>query len=92
MPYMYSDLIFMFQKEMAERIVGKFNTPKYGRLSILTNLKLNIINKFLVSPNCFIPVPKVDSTVIHFKPNKKILFKIKNIKNLEKSDTNIIFK
>ena len=36
MPYKYSDLIFMFQKEMAERIIGKYNTSKYGRLSILT--------------------------------------------------------
>ena len=90
MPSKYSDLIFMFQKEMAERIIGKYNTSKYGRLSILTNLKLNVINKFQVSPNCFIPVPKVDSTVIHFKPNKKILFKIKNIKNLEKV-TQILF-
>ena len=63
---------------------------KYGRLSILTNLKLNVINKFQVSPNCFIPVPKVDSTVIHFKPNKKCIFKIKNIKNLEKV-TQILF-
>ena len=89
-PCKYSDLIFMFQRELAERIIGKFNTPKYGRLSILTNLKLNIINKFQVSPNCFIPAPKVESTVIHFKPNKKILFKIKNIKNLEKV-TQILF-
>jgi len=89
-PPKYSDLIFMFQKEMAERIVGKFNTPKYGRLSILTNYRLKILSKFNVSPNCFFPKPKVDSTVLYFKPNKKILKKIKNIENLEKI-TRVLF-
>ena len=89
-PFTYSDLIFMFQKELAERIVGKFNTTKYGRLSILTNYKLEIIKKFNVSPNCFFPIPKVDSTVLFFKPNKNIFFKIKKLENLEKI-TNILF-
>jgi len=86
----YSSLIFMFQKEMAERIVGKFNTSKYGRLSILVNYKLKVLTKFNVSPNCFFPKPKVNSTVLHFKPNKEMFTKIKNIENLEKI-TNMLF-
>ena len=86
----YSSLIFMFQKEMAERIIGKFNTSKYGRLSILANYKLKVLTKFNVSPNCFFPKPKVNSTVLHFKPNKEIFKKIKNIENLEKI-TNMLF-
>ena len=89
-PPKYSDLILMFQKEMAERIVGKFNTSKYGRLSILTNYRLKVLSKFNISPNCFFPKPKIDSTILHFKPNKKISKKIKNIENLEKI-TNILF-
>ena len=89
-PPKYSALIFMFQKEMAERITGKFNTSKYGRLSILTNYRLKVLNKFNVSPNCFFPKPKIDSTILYLKPNKKISNKIKNIENLEKI-TNILF-
>ena len=89
-PPKYSSLIFMFQKEMAERIIGKFNTSKYGRLSILANYKLKVQSKFNVTSNCFFPKPKVDSTVLHFKPIKKITKKIKNIENLEKI-TNILF-
>ena len=89
-PPKFFGLIFMFQKEMAERIVGKFNTSKYGRLSILTNSRLNIFNTFNVSSNCFSPKPKVESTVIFFKPIKKTEHKIKNIKSLEKI-TNIFF-
>ena len=89
-PPKYSDIIFMFQKELAERVVGKLHTSKYGRLSILTNYRLRALSKFNVSPNCFFPKPKVDSTIIYFKPNKKILRRIKNIENLEKI-TRILF-
>ena len=89
-PPKYSCLIFMFQKEMADRIIGKYGTSKYGRLSILTNYRLNLLNKFNISPNCFFPKPKIDSTVLFLKPNSKIKNKIKNIKNLEKI-THIFF-
>ncbi len=83
-------IIFMFQKELGEKIVSKFPSPKYGRLSILTNFRLNVESKFLVSPNCFIPRPKVTSMVIHFKVKKNLIFQIKKIENLEKI-TNILF-
>ena len=89
-PPKYSCLIFMFQKEMADRIIGKYGTSKYGRLSILTNYRLNVLNKFKISPNCFFPKPKIDSTVLFLKPNNKVKNKIKNIENLEKI-THIFF-
>ena len=38
----------MFQKELGDKIIGKFLTKDYGRLSILTNLKLLIVNNFIV--------------------------------------------
>ena len=74
---------------MAERIIGKYGTKKYGRLSILTNYKLNVLKSFDVSPNCFFPVPRVLSTVISFRPKTKVL-KIKKMQNLEKI-SNILF-
>ncbi len=89
-PLKYSALILMFQKEMAHRIIGKFNTSKYGRLSILTNYRLKVSDSFDVSPNCFFPRPKVNSTVLLLKPNTKKFDKIKNIENLEKI-TNFLF-
>lgn len=89
-PPKFNDLIFMFQKELGDKIIGKFPSQNYGRLSILSNYRLNIINKFLVSPNCFFPKPKVTSMVIHFTPSKTNLFKIKNIASLE-NVTNILF-
>ena len=80
--FWFSELILMFQKEVADRIISKTNTSDYGRLSILLNWKMNIVKVFDISPNCFFPKPKVYSSLIHFTPKEKY-FKIKNSKNLE---------
>ena len=42
-PPKFNNLIFMFQKELGEKIIGKFASDNYGRLSILTNLRLKIL-------------------------------------------------
>ncbi len=89
-PPKFNNLILMFQKELGEKIIGNYPSSGYGRLSILSNYRLNILGKFFVSPNCFFPKPKVTSMVIHFQPKSKILFNIKHIYNLEKI-TNIFF-
>ena len=89
-PPRFKDIIFMFQKELGEKIIGNYLTKNYGRLSILSNLRLHIVKKFNVSPNCFFPKPKVQSLVIHLKPKKNTQYKIQDIKNLEKV-TNILF-
>ena len=72
----------MFQKEVAERIISNFNSNKYGRLSILSNWKLNVKMVFDIKPNCFYPKPKVDSTLLFFQPKRKF-FNFKNPRNLE---------
>ena len=89
-PPNFNDIVFMFQKELGEKIIGKFPSLSYGRLSILSNYRLSLINKFLVSRNSFFPKPKITSMVIHLKPKKKIISSIKKIDNLEKI-TNILF-
>ena len=80
----------MFQKELGDKIIAKYPSKNYGRLSIITALFLKKINNFLVSSNCFFPKPKVTSMVIHFKVIKKNKYNIRNINNLEKV-TNILF-
>ena len=49
----------MFQKEVAERIIAKVNTKNYSRISILANWKFNIKKIFDISPECFVPKPKI---------------------------------
>ena len=82
-PPWYEVLILMFQKEVADRILAKEKSKNYGRLSILCNWRLEIKKHFNVSKNCFFPRPKVNSTVLSFKPKKNNEFKIKNPKFLE---------
>jgi 16S rRNA (adenine1518-N6/adenine1519-N6)-dimethyltransferase len=72
----------MFQKEVADRIVAEFNTSNYGRLSILSNWKLNIKKICDIKPEAFFPKPRVDSSLLLFSPKKNFI-KIKNPKNLE---------
>ena len=86
----FSNLILMFQKEVADRILSDYNTSNYGRLSVLTNWRLNVKKIFDITPNCFYPKPKVDSSLLLFSP-KKIFFKFKNPNNLEKI-TRIFFR
>ena len=81
--YWFNELILMFQKEVADRIIAKFNTSSYGRLAILTNWRLNVEKICDIGPECFSPRPKIDSTVLYFKP-KNNFFKIKDPKNIEK--------
>ena len=78
----FENLVLMFQKEVAERIIAKSNTSKYGRLSILSNWKLNIEKIIDIKPISFSPRPKIDSTLLLFTPRKKV-FKLNNAKNLE---------
>lgn len=89
-PPNYIKLILMFQKEVADRIIAKHNTPEYGRLKIITGLRLNSKKCFNISKNCFFPKPKVESSVISLEPKSNIKFKIKKISNLEKI-THIFF-
>ena len=79
----FSSLVLMFQKEVADRIISKYNTKNYGRLTILANWRLNIKKIMDIKPNSFQPKPKVESTVLFFEP-KKNFTKFKNAKNLEK--------
>ena len=82
-PPWYEMLIFMFQKEVAERILAKEKSKEFGRLSILSNWRLEVKKHFDVSKNCFSPKPKVNSTLLSFTPKKNSGFNIKNPKHLE---------
>ena len=81
--FWFDELILMFQKEVANRIIAEFNTSDYGRLTILSNWKLHVKKICDIGPNSFSPKPKIDSTLLHFSP-KKDFIKLSEPKNLEK--------
>ena len=81
--FWFDNLILMFQKEVANRIIAEFNTSNYGRLSIISNWKLNIKKILDIKRECFLPKPKVESSLLFFTPKKNFV-KIKDVNNLEK--------
>ena len=81
--FWFDRLVLMFQKEVADRIIAKFNTSNYGRLSILSHWKLNVQKICDIKPESFSPRPKIDSSLLLFSP-KQNFYKIKDPKNLEK--------
>jgi 16S rRNA (adenine1518-N6/adenine1519-N6)-dimethyltransferase len=66
----FDNLVLMFQKEVADRIIAKFNTSSYGRLAILTNWRLNVEKICDIGPECFSPRPNVDSYLLLFSPKE----------------------
>ena len=90
-------LIFMFQKEFADRLTEN----KLNSLNSLVGCFFEIKTNFKVSKYCFRPIPKVDSKVILFskktKPlldkiyiNKFILFKRRLFSQKRKTLSNIL--
>ena len=81
--FWFENLVLMFQKEVADRIISNYNNSNYGRLSILTNWKLVIKKICDIDPSSFKPKPKIDSSLLLFAPRKDF-YKLKSPKNLEK--------
>lgn len=68
----YQGLTLMFQKEVAERILSPIKTKNYGRISVLAQLCAKVEKLFDISPECFVPAPKIWSTVLLFQPSNDI--------------------
>tara|TARA_B100000609_G_C17152116_1_gene401472 strand:+ start:313 stop:1089 length:777 start_codon:yes stop_codon:yes gene_type:complete len=85
----FKKFIFVFQKEVADRIIAEENSKNYGRLSILTSWKLSSQKILDIDPKYFSPKPKVWSSLILLEPKIKIE-NLKKTKNLEHI-TNIFF-
>ena len=66
---MISQMVGMFQKEVAERVASKPGSKVYGILSVLLQAYYNIDYLFTVNENEFDPPPKVKSGVIRLTRN-----------------------
>ncbi len=85
----FKKFIFIFQKEVADRIVANENTKNYGRLSILTSWRMKTKKIIDIPPSSFRPKPKVNSALICLTPKYNFDNCI-NFKHLEHI-TNIFF-
>lgn len=82
----FTSLTLMFQKEVAERIMAKTKTKDYGRISVLSQLLCKVEKLFDLNPECFVPAPKIWSSVLLFTPLHSGLSE-KDIANIERLTT-----
>ncbi len=66
-------MIFMVQKEVADRFTAKPKSKDYGSITIYLNHYFNVTKLFNVSKNSFNPIPKVESGVISFIKKDNII-------------------
>jgi 16S rRNA (adenine1518-N6/adenine1519-N6)-dimethyltransferase len=70
------DMYFMLQKEVVARMVAGPSRPDYGRLSVMLQCRFEMEQLFIVPPDCFRPVPKVESAVVRLVPHSQPLIAV----------------
>lgn len=57
-------MVFMVQKEVADRMAAKPGGKDYGALSVAVQYYSRVVKLFDVPPHCFHPQPEVESSVV----------------------------
>lgn len=65
-------IVIMIQKEVADRFTALPKSKEYSSITVFLNYYYNIKKEFVVSKNCFVPRPNVDSMVISFNKKDKV--------------------
>jgi 16S rRNA (adenine1518-N6/adenine1519-N6)-dimethyltransferase len=63
-----SEMHFMLQKEVVDRMVAMPGSGDYGRLSVMLQYRFLMERLFVVPPGAFDPPPKVDSAIVRMIP------------------------
>ena len=79
-----TDMHFMLQKEVVERMVASPSTPAYGRLSVMLQYHLAMEYLITVPPEAFEPAPKVESAFVRCVPHATLPFVAKDQKHFAK--------
>lgn len=73
-----SDMLFMLQKEVAQRLAAPADSEHFGRLSVMTQYHCEVHLLFDVSPNAFFPPPQVWSSIVKLVPYRELPHKAKD--------------
>jgi 16S rRNA (adenine1518-N6/adenine1519-N6)-dimethyltransferase len=71
-----SDMFFMLQKEVVDRMGAQPGSKDYGRLTVMLAAVAEVEGLFDVGPGAFRPRPKVWSAIVRLRPSKKPRFDI----------------
>jgi 16S rRNA (adenine1518-N6/adenine1519-N6)-dimethyltransferase len=63
-----SDMLFMLQLEVVDRMAALPGNPEYGRLSVMMQYHCKVEKLFTVPPGAFTPQPKVESAIVKLTP------------------------
>jgi 16S rRNA (adenine1518-N6/adenine1519-N6)-dimethyltransferase len=82
--HVISDMHFMLQKEVVNRLAAKPGNKEYGRLSVMMQYYCRVDSLFDVPPESFDPPPKVNSAVVRLVPYSEPPVNVNDVKILEK--------
>jgi 16S rRNA (adenine1518-N6/adenine1519-N6)-dimethyltransferase len=63
-----SDMLFMLQREVVDRMAAAPGDDDYGRLSVMLQYACAVEALFVVPPGAFTPAPKVQSRIVQLTP------------------------
>lgn len=69
---LFSDMVFMLQKEVAERLAAEADSSERGRLSVMVQYHCDVELLFNVPPGAFHPPPKVTSSIVRLTPYREL--------------------
>ncbi|MCC6144678.1 MAG: ribosomal RNA small subunit methyltransferase A, partial [Candidatus Hydrogenedentes bacterium] len=69
-PVFFSRLVVMVQEEVGQRLVAPVGAENYGVLTVAAHLYADVDIVHRVPASCFVPRPKVDSTIVRFRCRK----------------------
>ena len=81
-----SEMIFMLQEEVVDRMCAITGTKSYGRLTVMVQSLCRVTKLFRVLPEAFTPQPKVTSAVVRLLPHARPIVDIRD----RSSFTNIV--
>ena len=79
-----SELYFMVQKEVAERITANPSNKSFGRLSVILQYYFDTELLFEIPPEAFSPQPKITSAFIRLIRKKRVSLKVVDKDSFEK--------
>ena len=79
-----SDMHFMLQKEVVNRLAAGPGSKNYGRLSVMAQYYCQVMPVLTVPPDAFKPPPKVDSAVVRLIPHRTPPVDVTSVNTLER--------
>jgi 16S rRNA (adenine1518-N6/adenine1519-N6)-dimethyltransferase len=79
-----ADWSVMLQSEVAERLLARPGSREYGSLSVLHALTVSFSKAMQLSPNCFYPVPRVESTFVRVTPLREPVLRDDELGDVER--------